>query len=87
MKKSLIALIAAVVLVAAAAGYLLGRQGQQTSGAAAGNDATGTSGQRTVLYWKGPMDPNFRSDKPGKSPMGMDLVPVYADDSGSSEQQ
>jgi Cu(I)/Ag(I) efflux system membrane fusion protein len=25
------------------------------------------------------MDANFRSDKPGKSPMGMDLVPVYAD--------
>jgi len=31
-----------------------------------------------VLYWKAPMDPNFRSDEPGKSPMGMDLVPVYA---------
>lgn len=29
------------------------------------------------LYWVAPMDPNFRSDKPGKSPMGMDLVPVY----------
>jgi Cu(I)/Ag(I) efflux system membrane fusion protein len=25
------------------------------------------------------MDPNFKSDKPGKSPMGMDLIPVYAD--------
>jgi Cu(I)/Ag(I) efflux system membrane fusion protein len=25
------------------------------------------------------MDPNYRRDKPGKSPMGMDLVPVYAD--------
>jgi Cu(I)/Ag(I) efflux system membrane fusion protein len=34
--------------------------------------------EREVLYWKAPMDPNFRSDEPGKSPMGMDLVPVYA---------
>ena len=25
------------------------------------------------------MDPNYRRDGPGKSPMGMDLVPVYAD--------
>ena len=25
------------------------------------------------------MDPNYRSNKPGKSPMGMDLIPVYAD--------
>jgi len=30
------------------------------------------------LYWVAPMDPEYRRDKPGKSPMGMDLVPVYA---------
>lgn len=29
------------------------------------------------LYWVAPMDPNYRRDAPGKSPMGMDLVPVY----------
>ncbi len=38
------------------------------------------SRERTVLYWKAPMDPNYRRDAPGKSPMGMDLVPVYADE-------
>ncbi len=31
-----------------------------------------------VLYWVAPMDPNFRQPGPGKSPMGMDLIPVYA---------
>ncbi|MFD2174713.1 efflux RND transporter periplasmic adaptor subunit [Rhodobacter lacus] len=30
-----------------------------------------------ILYWVAPMDPNFRRDGPGKSPMGMDLIPVY----------
>lgn len=35
--------------------------------------------ERKVLYWVAPMDANYRRDKPGKSPMGMDLVPVYAD--------
>ena len=30
------------------------------------------------LYWVAPMDPNYKRDKPGKSPMGMDLIPVYA---------
>ena len=30
------------------------------------------------LYWVAPMDPNYRRDGPGKSPMGMDLIPVYA---------
>lgn len=29
------------------------------------------------LYWVAPMDPDFRRDGPGKSPMGMDLIPVY----------
>ncbi|RUM50407.1 MAG: efflux RND transporter periplasmic adaptor subunit, partial [Marinomonas sp.] len=32
------------------------------------------------LYWVAPMDPNYRRDKPGKSPMGMDLIPFYGDD-------
>ncbi|MGI9237498.1 MAG: efflux RND transporter periplasmic adaptor subunit [Woeseiaceae bacterium] len=35
---------------------------------------------REILYWVAPMDPNFRRDEPGKSPMGMDLKPVYADE-------
>lgn len=35
--------------------------------------------EREILYWVAPMDPNYRRDAPGKSPMGMDLVPVYAD--------
>ncbi len=30
------------------------------------------------LYWQAPMDPSYRSDGPGKSPMGMDLVPVFS---------
>ncbi|MEX2524845.1 MAG: efflux RND transporter periplasmic adaptor subunit [Gammaproteobacteria bacterium] len=33
-----------------------------------------------ILYWVAPMEPAYRRDEPGKSPMGMDLVPVYAGD-------
>lgn len=36
-----------------------------------------SSDSKEPLYWVAPMDPNFKSDKPGKSPMGMDLIPVY----------
>jgi membrane fusion protein, copper/silver efflux system len=36
--------------------------------------------QATPLYWVAPMNPGYRSDEPGKSPMGMDLVPVYTID-------
>ncbi|MGA9624630.1 MAG: efflux RND transporter periplasmic adaptor subunit, partial [Bryobacteraceae bacterium] len=35
--------------------------------------------QRKIKYWRAPMNPNYISDKPGKSPMGMDLIPVYED--------
>jgi len=34
--------------------------------------------EKEILYWVAPMDPNYRRDEPGKSPMGMDLIPVYA---------
>ena len=36
-----------------------------------------TTKEKQPAYWVAPMDPNYRRDKPGKSPMGMDLVPVY----------
>ena len=35
---------------------------------------------RKVLYWRAPMNPNEVYDHPGKSKMGMDLVPVYEDE-------
>ena len=65
------------LLAAAALGVLLGRAMAPVDEPAAG--AADTSG-REVLYWVAPMDPNFRRNEPGKSPMGMDLVPVYADE-------
>ncbi|MFS1861038.1 efflux RND transporter periplasmic adaptor subunit [Vibrio lentus] len=39
------------------------------------------------LYWVAPMDPNYQRDKPGQSPMGMDLIPVYADDSSGAKDE
>jgi Cu(I)/Ag(I) efflux system membrane fusion protein len=40
---------------------------------------TSSSAEPNPLYWVAPMDPNYRRDEPGQSPMGMDLVPVFAD--------
>lgn len=40
---------------------------------------------REILYWQAPMNPSEIYDKPGKSKMGMDLVPVYSDEANSSE--
>jgi Cu(I)/Ag(I) efflux system membrane fusion protein len=45
----------------------------------------GAADEPKVLYWVAPMNPDYRRDKPGKSPMGMDLIPVYAEGSGTGE--
>lgn len=39
--------------------------------------------EKKIKYWAAPMDPTYIRNKPGKSPMGMDLIPVYEDDSQS----
>ncbi len=45
----------------------------------------GMKAGRKILYWQDAMNPQHRSDKPGKAPDGMDLVPVYADENTASE--
>jgi len=56
---------------------ILGKElGMWSHGDEAGEQKTG---EKEILYWVAPMDPTYRRDKPGKSPMGMDLVPVYAE--------
>jgi Cu(I)/Ag(I) efflux system membrane fusion protein/cobalt-zinc-cadmium efflux system membrane fusion protein len=49
-------------------------------GASAAAATPQAAGKRKIKYWVAPMDPTYISDRPGKSPMGMDLVPVYEDE-------
>jgi len=65
------------VAAALAVGIVVGRGWHDE---APGNTGTDADAEREILYWVAPMDPNYRRDEPGKSPMGMDLVPVYADE-------
>ena len=44
------------------------------------------SAEKQPLYWVAPMDPAYRRDKPGKSPMGMDLVPFYGDNNTGDDE-
>lgn len=79
-----IGIIAAVVLAAIAIGawHFLAPK-EEAPGATTVADAA--KKERKVLYWTDPMTPGFKSDKPGKSPfMDMELVPVYADDAGTT---
>jgi Cu(I)/Ag(I) efflux system membrane fusion protein/cobalt-zinc-cadmium efflux system membrane fusion protein len=46
----------------------------------AGPASTDMAAEPRIKYWVAPMDPTYIRDAPGKSPMGMDLVPVYEDE-------
>ena len=77
MSRKLI--VAAVLIAAVGVGIAIGRMSITSDDLAPASSGTK---ERDILYWVAPMDPNFRRDEPGKSPMGMDLVPVYADAAG-----
>lgn len=74
--------LAVMALAAGGAGGVLYERERMAQTMDAGDDGD------KILYWVAPMDPNFRKDGPGKSPMGMDLVPVYEgqEPSGDSEE-
>jgi Cu(I)/Ag(I) efflux system membrane fusion protein/cobalt-zinc-cadmium efflux system membrane fusion protein len=40
---------------------------------------------KKIKYWAAPMDPTYIRNQPGKSPMGMDLVPVYEEKGQDNE--
>jgi Cu(I)/Ag(I) efflux system membrane fusion protein len=82
MSKGII--YALIFVVALATGLFFGSRMSGEVLTAEGGNST-ESAEPEVLYWVAPMDPDFRSEKPGKSPMGMDLVPVFASEAGSGD--
>ncbi len=45
------------------------------------------SGERKPLFYRNPMNPTVTSPVPAKDAMGMDYIPVYADDAGGGADQ
>lgn len=45
-----------------------------------GQAASVAPGERKIAFYRNPMDPSIRSDKPAKDEMGMDYVPVFEDE-------
>ena len=80
MKKVVIGLVVASALTA---GMGIERFVLAKGGVVAKNADLAVDSEPKPLYWVAPMDPNYKRDQPGKSPMGMDLIPVYAGDKSS----
>ncbi len=79
MKKTTIKLVIALIVLLALTGLMVTIFLITSS-----NDTSSKQETKKPLYWQSPMNPSYRSDKPGKSPMGMDLVPVYESNEDST---
>ena len=69
------------LLLAGGGAYFLGFLGSPDIQNPVGEPAGGGT-ERKIAYWRAPMNPTEIYDQPGKSAMGMDLVPVYEDELG-----
>ncbi|UCF91224.1 MAG: efflux RND transporter periplasmic adaptor subunit [Desulfobacterales bacterium] len=82
--KLVVVTVVVTLLVAGAGAYLLGYLRPPDTGErlenASDNPESGDPAERKIAYWRAPMNPTEIYDKPGKSAMGMDLVPVYEDE-------
>ena len=76
-KKMIIGLI---VLAALGAAGAVAWHFTKPDAPSAAPETAAAGGCKKVLYWTDPMIPGFKSDKPGKSPMNMDMIPVCAED-------
>jgi Cu(I)/Ag(I) efflux system membrane fusion protein len=85
MKRNQIIGIALFIGLALAAGYWWGHSaGTRDVPPATGDDAGGQP--RRILYYRNPMGLDDTSPVPKKDAMGMDYVPVYADDAPEGPQ-
>jgi membrane fusion protein, copper/silver efflux system len=79
-------IIGILVIIIAVISYLwLGSSNKNSSANNMNNSSKQTAQkERKILFWRAPMNPNEIYNHPGKSKMGMDLVPVYEDEASSS---
>lgn len=84
MNKPLLTLLAlAVFAIAGLGGYWFGSS-DKMPGKMAGESKSAQD--KKIKYWVAPMDPAYIRKEPGKSPMGMDLIPVYEEEDEKSAE-
>ena len=64
-----------------------GKTGETEKNKEVRQPAPPSSIDRKILFYRSPMDPSITSPVPAKDEMGMDYVPVYADEASSPEKK
>ncbi len=77
MNKTAIIVAGVALATGLGGGYWLAQQGTPSQGSAQVQQA----GERKPLFYRHPMNPSITSPVPAKDEMGMDYIPVYADES------
>jgi Cu(I)/Ag(I) efflux system membrane fusion protein len=72
MKKKLLLIVLSTLIAAPLVGYSKGNTSTP--------DSAQTTTEKKPLYWVDTMEPDIHYKAPGKSRMGMDLIPVYPKD-------
>ncbi|MFC1603155.1 efflux RND transporter periplasmic adaptor subunit [Pseudomonadota bacterium] len=88
MSKLFLVLFTLVAGAAGGYGYALQQQGIDPLAVLLGEASTAnaeSSGERKVLFWRNPMNPAITSPVFQKDEMGMDYLPVYADEGKPKE--
>ncbi len=83
MNKQTFVSIVLVAILAGGGGYWLALS-QSASTTATGS---APSGERKPLFYRNPMNPAITSPMPAQDEMGMDYIPVYADDGKPKEKK
>ncbi|MGD2111988.1 MAG: efflux transporter periplasmic adaptor subunit, partial [Gammaproteobacteria bacterium] len=84
-RQTMTGVLAALVL-GAAGGYWGALQFPGGDRAPAG-EAGSPSGEREVLFYRNPMNPEITSPVPAQDEMGMDYIPVYAEEEAAKPQR
>jgi Cu(I)/Ag(I) efflux system membrane fusion protein len=79
MNKATIVIAIITLAIGLGLGYLLFNEPQST--------ASSTEGERQPLFYRNPMNPAVTSPIPAQDSMGMDYIPVYADDAQKAPRE
>ena len=98
--KTIVKVVVAAMVVAAVlllgvhyrtgvATWVLASSSEQSSHEHTARSSGGQSGagEKKILFWYDSMNPSYHSDKPGKAPDGMELVPKYAESQPSAGEK